>query len=97
MVSSLTPRPHPQSLGRSVNYLLTKLEKVNHIGPYPTRENILYQWCMWIKEIFKWINVLHEPVKNLIWSFVDNSDIWVLVPKQEKKKSTKTLAQLIYY
>ena len=49
--SSVPPRPHPQSLGRSVNYLLTKLEKVNHIGPYPTRENILYQWCMCIKRI----------------------------------------------
>ena len=35
------------------------------------------------------MNVLHEPVKNLIWSFVDNSDIWVLVPKQEKKKNLK--------
>ena len=37
------------------------------------------------------MNVLHEPVKNLIWSFVDNSDIRVLIPKQEKKKSTNNV------
>ena len=40
------------------------------------------------------MNVLHEPVKNLIWSFVDNSDIWVLVPKQEKKKSTNNVSPI---